>query len=409
MNRRQQIKLENAKIFARKYIFSGRYIVRNTLAVMGLATLAGGAYLTVQVAGTGVASGMAVNTKAEQVEETEAEPEVETYAIQIGEDSLVKADSVDALYVRLEGEDVLTVSNDVDRLTKPEYDMTGKFIVTTEGLNVRAEASEDGNILKVLNTGDYGDVVGTEGEWTIVAHLDTEGYVKTEYIVTDDEATKVAEKAASDGVSYREALGVKEVLVADANNQEQATTEVAIDRKVEIDTTEVAKEDTTKTGSTETTTQAPAQVTTEAPTQAATEAPTQAPTEAPTQAPTEAPTEAPTQAPTEATAVASSDLYLLAAIVYAESGGECYEGQLAVASVVMNRLYSGQWGGSLSSVIYAPSQFSGAYTSAFQTALSTGGSSTSLQAAQDALNGANNIGGYMSFRPTWNTPQSVYD
>ena len=389
MNRRQQIKLENAKIFARKYIFSGRYIVRNTLAVMGLATLAGGAYLTVQVAGTGVASGMAVNTKAEQVEETEAEPEVETYAIQIGEDSLVKADSVDALYVRLEGEDVLTVSNDVDRLTKPEYDMTGKFIVTTEGLNVRAEASEDGNILKVLNTGDYGDVVGTEGEWTIVAHLDTEGYVKTEYIVTDDEATKVAEKAASDGVSYREALGVKEVLVADANNQEQATTEVAIDRKVEIDTTEVAKEDTTKTGSTETTTQAPAQVTTEAPTQAA--------------------TEAPTQAPTEATAVASSDLYLLAAIVYAESGGECYEGQLAVASVVMNRLYSGQWGGSLSSVIYAPSQFSGAYTSAFQTALSTGGSSTSLQAAQDALNGANNIGGYMSFRPTWNTPQSVYD
>ena len=120
-------------------------------------------------------------------------------------------------------------------------------------------------------------------------------------------------------------------------------------------------------------------------------------------------TEAPTEAATEAAPVESSDLYLLAAIVYAESGGESYEGQLAVASVVMNRLYSGKWGSSLSSVIYAPSQFSGAYTGAFSTALSTGGSSTSLQAAQDALNGANNVGGYMSFRPTWNTPQSVYD
>ena len=124
---------------------------------------------------------------------------------------------------------------------------------------------------------------------------------------------------------------------------------------------------------------------------------------------TEAPTEAPTEALTEAAPANSSDLYLLAAIVYAESGSESYEGQLAVASVVMNRLYSGKWGSSLSSVIYAPSQFTGAYTGAFSTALSTGGSATSLQAAQDALNGANNIGSYMSFRPSWNTPQSVYD
>ena len=56
--------------------------------------------------------------------------------------------------------------------------------------------------------------------------------------------------------------------------------------------------------------------------------------------------------------------------------------------------------------MYAPSQFSAIYTSAFQNALSTGGSSTSLQAAQDALNGANNIGGYTSFRPTWNVDTS---
>ena len=117
-------------------------------------------------------------------------------------------------------------------------------------------------------------------------------------------------------------------------------------------------------------------------------------------------TEATTAAPVQAS---SSDLYLLAAIVYAEAGGESYEGQLAVASVVMNRLANGYWGGSLSSVIYAPSQFTGTYSGAFSTALTTGGSSTSLQAAQDAMNGANNVGGYMYFRPTWNTPQSVYD
>ena len=73
----------------------------------------------------------------------------------------------------------------------------------------------------------------------------------------------------------------------------------------------------------------------------------------------------------------SSDLYLLAAIVYAEAGNQSYEGQLAVASVVMNRLYSGSFGGSLSEIIYAPSQFTAVYSTAFSTALSTGGSSTS--------------------------------
>jgi spore germination cell wall hydrolase CwlJ-like protein len=145
------------------------------------------------------------------------------------------------------------------------------------------------------------------------------------------------------------------------------------------------------------------------------EKPAETPTEAPTQQAqtgdtetktTDAPTEAPTEAATEAVAAASSDTYLLAAIVYAEAGGESYDGQLAVASVIMNRLANGSWGSTLSDVIYAPSQFTGTGTAAFSTALSTGGSETSLSAAQAALGGANNIGGAMYFRPTWNCDTS---
>jgi len=140
MNRRQQIKLENAKVFARKYIFSGRYIVRNTLAVMGLATIAGGAYLAVQVGGAKVATNLVVENEAtEQIVENE---ETEVYSVQVSDSTLLDKNSVDSLYVILEDDSVLTASNDIERLTKPEYDMTNKFIVTTEGLNVRAEASE---------------------------------------------------------------------------------------------------------------------------------------------------------------------------------------------------------------------------------------------------------------------------
>ena len=45
-----------------------------------------------------------------------------------------------------------------------------------------------------------------------------------------------------------------------------------------------------------------------------------------------------------------ADLYLLAATVYTEAGGEDYMGQVAVANVILNRLRSGKFGKTLSSV-----------------------------------------------------------
>ncbi len=391
MNRRTELKLESAKIYLKKNRLSGRYKVRNTLAVLTAAALVGTVGITVKavtdkgdvVDNKSVSAMVAVNTQEAEKPETE-------YVINLSDDSYLADGSIDTLKGRLDDSDaVLAEANSADNLTSSENDMTGKFIVTTEGLNLRKETSSDANILTVLNTGDYGDVIKTEGEWTFVAFCDKQGYLKTDYIITDEKATEVAEKAAKEGKTYRDVIGVEEVV---PTKVAETTTE---------QTTEVAKAQPAETTAAQTETQQTTQVATQQPT---TEATTQQPTtEATTQQPT---TEATTAAPVQAS---SSDLYLLAAIVYAEAGGESYEGQLAVASVVMNRLANGYWGGSLSSVIYAPSQFTGTYSGAFSTALTTGGSSTSLQAAQDAMNGANNVGGYMYFRPTWNTPQSVYD
>ena len=96
-----------------------------------------------------------------------------------------------------------------------------------------------------------------------------------------------------------------------------------------------------------------------------------------------------------------ADLYLLAAITYCEAGVEPYEGQLAVANVVLNRLRSGRYGSTLEDVIYAPYQFTGCKLSSFPWALKTGGSDSCLQAAREALEGKNNIGGCLYFRATW--------
>ena len=47
----------------------------------------------------------------------------------------------------------------------------------------------------------------------------------------------------------------------------------------------------------------------------------------------------------------ADDLTLMAAIIQLEAGNQPYEGQVAVGSVIMNRLRSGRWGGSISMIL----------------------------------------------------------
>ena len=101
---------------------------------------------------------------------------------------------------------------------------------------------------------------------------------------------------------------------------------------------------------------------------------------------------------TAATAASYDDVTLLAALIQCESGSQPYEGQVAVGNVVMNRLHSGAYGGSLSSVIYAPGQFTPAATGAVARVAAAGPSATAMAAAQAALNGENYIGSCTQFR-----------
>ena len=48
---------------------------------------------------------------------------------------------------------------------------------------------------------------------------------------------------------------------------------------------------------------------------------------------------------------------LIAKVVYAEARGECFDGQVAVAQVVINRVESGKYGKSVKRVVYAKHQF----------------------------------------------------
>ena len=201
MNRRTELKLENAKIYTKKYILSGKYKVRNTLAVLTAAALIGTVGITVKAVTDNSAATEADNKTvsamvAEETQVEKAEAEKTEYVITLSDDAYLADNSIDTLKGRLDDSDaVLAKANDTESLTASENDMTGKFIVTTEGLNLRAEGSEDGHVLGVLNTGDTGTVIGFDGDWTLVSNGDSEGYVKSEYIIVGEDATKVAKKA----------------------------------------------------------------------------------------------------------------------------------------------------------------------------------------------------------------------
>lgn len=88
---------------------------------------------------------------------------------------------------------------------------------------------------------------------------------------------------------------------------------------------------------------------------------------------------------------ASSDLDLLAAIIYCEAGNQSYEGKLAVGSVIMNRVASGSFPSSISGVIYQSGQFSPVSSGRFAQALASGLGSSCRSVAQDVLGGKRNV------------------
>ena len=80
---------------------------------------------------------------------------------------------------------------------------------------------------------------------------------------------------------------------------------------------------------------------------------------------------------------ASSDLYLLAKCVYAEARGEPYEGQVAVAAVILNRVEDPAFPNSISGVIYQPWAFTAVHDGQIQLEPDQ----TAYSAARDAMNG----------------------
>ncbi len=99
----------------------------------------------------------------------------------------------------------------------------------------------------------------------------------------------------------------------------------------------------------------------------------------------------------EEKAASSSDVAILAALVQLEAGGESFEGKLAVASVVMNRVRSGGYPNSVQGVVYQSGQFPPASSGRMAALVSGGASADCVKAAKQAIGGVSNIGSLTHF------------
>ena len=107
----------------------------------------------------------------------------------------------------------------------------------------------------------------------------------------------------------------------------------------------------------------------------------------------------------------SSNLDLLSRLVYGEARGEPYEGQVAVAAVVLNRVKSASFPNTIAGVIYQ----NGAFNVIDDGQINLSPNSTARKAAQDALNGWDpSYGAIYYFNPNtatnkwiWSRPVTV--
>lgn len=303
------------------------------------------------------------------------------------------------------GETATKERNEVEIVTAVdpiEAEWANKLMADVEeSMNVRAEASEEAALAGKLRKGDVAEVVEKGAEWTKITSGNLTGYVKNELCVYGMEAYAYAQEncpvtakvlegglrlrgEANEDGSILDVAAEGDVLTV-ATDAETPAGWVAV--KYEGSVAYVSAqfvEVTMETGKGITVEEEQALI-----------AKKQAEEEA-ARAAAEAKRAA---AISQKAAVAASydELTILAAVIQLEAGNECYEGQVAVGAVIMNRVRSGGYPNTIVDVVYQPGQFG--VRDRIASRIANGVSGTAMQAAQQALSGYDNVGGATHFAP----------
>ncbi len=240
--------------------------------------------------------------------------------------------------------------------------------------NVREEASANSEKIGVMPKGATAQVVEQEGEWTKVSSGEVEGYVKTELLAFAEEAKNIYEETyGNQGTVTASSLRVRKTPSLEGNQ---------IGSKKKGSTVEILSQEgdwyRIQHGNTEAYVAAEYIEIGEA---------------------TAITMEEYKEQQTTGTVVnaGNGEMDLLAAIIQCEAGGESHTGKVAVGAVIMNRVRDGRFPNTITDVVYQSGQFSPVASGILSSVLSQGARSDCYQAAQEALNGSNPVGGALYF------------
>ena len=221
--------------------------------------------------------------------------------------------------------------------------------ITADSLNVRKEMNTTSKILTKVKKGETYNLIAIEGDWAKIKADGQTGYVKTEYAtistVTQKAKTVEEEKKEIEEQKRKEA---EEAAKKKAEEEAKKKKEQEEKNKVEsLKENTPTKDKTTNEG---------------------------------------------------ATAYNATDLEMMMAVIYCEAGYESYEGKVALANVILNRVRDKRFPNTIRGVLYQKGQFTVVKTAKYKKALATYKTSNnkymkeSMKAAKAALAGENNIG-----------------
>lgn len=322
--------------------------------------------------------------------EEDGESESEIFAAAYTDE--IRAVVEETVNLTLEDTIVATLS-----LSDPEFTFDKVLPRVSESLNIRSEAKADAEVVGKLYKNSYGVILERGEAWTKIKSGDVVGYASNDYLYFDDDAITVAKSLdAFKVVITAGTVNIRTKPTTDSDILDKANSSDTFTHIPEMDTEEwYAVRHDANTLAYISKDYAEEKFTLKTAVSKAKEEEEKKAAEY-AKALQEAKKYTPSSTNRKAVTVSDEDMYLLATVVAMEALSEPYEGKLAVANVVVNRMLDGYWGSSIPAVVYAKGQFSGANSGRVER-FSSKVTEDCKRAAVEALAGNNNIGSYMFF------------
>ena len=298
---------------------------------------------------------------------------------------------------------------------------TSKLMTTSDTeMNVRETADVNSGVVGKLRAGDVADIIATTGDWYQIKSGNVTGYVNVQYVVTGNDAKALADKLCpatatsnTGGLRVRSTADENSSIVTSLYEGQKVNvrneagvvagwTAISTDKGdgyVKSDYITVSRNYSTAITLEEE--QAAIAAAKKAEEDAATKAAALKAKSVETKTSTTGTVlaAAETQNSSYNINISASDQAIIAAVIQCEAGHEIYEGQVAVGSTILNRLRAGNYGNSVQSVVFARGQYYSASSDKLAKVISRGPSESCMQAAAEALAGADVVGGRTQFRP----------